>query len=83
MGEWTLRTDVTNFSTANLTKIPDPTYSEIEQLRYLTDIVALDLGHNNLPPLDFLSGLTGLRSLILVDCGISDISPLATLVNRM
>lgn len=81
MGKWELRTDVTNFSTANLTKIPDPPAEDVRQLRYLTDIISLDLGHNKLPSLEFLSGLTSLRVLILVDCGLKDISPLATLTN--
>lgn len=81
MGAWTVRTDVTNFSTANIDGIAHPTRTQVAQVKYLTDLVALDLGHTLLPSLEFLSELTSLRSLILVDCDITDITPLESLVN--
>lgn len=81
IGEWNLRTDVTSFSTAN-NWLPKPAPEEWYKLRYLTDLVALDVGHQNLPePLDYMSGLTNLRSIILWGDELHDLSPLASCVN--
>ncbi len=81
-GYWDLRTDATNFSTAHLFrlgKVIDPESAQV--LKYCTDLVALDLGHNPIRDISFITSLKKLRSLILVDCEIKDISPLRELPN--
>ena len=82
LGNWSLRTDVTNFSTGHvgftMSTIPN---SEGQQLKYCRDLVALDLGHNRVHDLSFISGLTKLRSLIIVDTTLNDLTPLMTLKN--
>ena len=47
--------------------------------RYCTDLVALDIGHNQVHDLTPLTNLRHLKVLILADNGIRDISPLAEL----
>lgn len=82
-GSWALRTDATCFSTLQIPSAQLRRYTSEEFLplfRYCKDLVALDLGHNNLSDLTELGGLTKLKVLILADdWAISDISPLAAL----
>lgn len=97
IGPHTLRTDATGFSTKNpskhYTSASSPEYikqvktcvrlneGDIEPLKYCTDLIALDLGHNYLTNKDLqvISGLTHLKVLILADNKITDISPLSAL----
>lgn len=55
--------------------------NEIEQLKYCTDLVALDLGHAPIRDLTAISGCTKLKYLVIALMNISDISPLANLPN--
>ena len=89
-----LRTDAVAFSTKNPTKYTKASYSdaynkkikstrrlkqgELEPLKYCTDLVALDLGHNYLTneDLEVLQYLPHLQLLILADNKITDISAL-------
>lgn len=81
----TVRTDATAFSTLHWANITDPrdryhTSDELSILRLCTRLKALDLGHNKLTDLSFLSGLTDLRVLILSpNYSLRDLSPLAQL----
>lgn len=97
IGKRKLRTDAIAFSTKNPSKYTNPNSSDkynesvkkavrlhegdIEPLKYCTDLVALDLGHNYLTDNDLavIAGLTKLRILILADNKITDISALTTL----
>ena len=97
IGTHTLRTDATGFSTKNPSKHYTSASSEeyikqvkscvrlekgdIEALKYCTDLVALDLGHNYLTNEDLtvIAGLTHLKILILADNKITDISALSAL----
>lgn len=88
---WTVRTDQVAFST-NKGKGPDLTNADVEQLKYCTDMVALDIGHNAVSDVSFLRYMPKLRILILVDNRVSDITPitackdlvyLETFVNRI
>ncbi|MBE6752998.1 MAG: leucine-rich repeat domain-containing protein [Ruminococcaceae bacterium] len=82
IGLWKIRTDVTNFSSANNAGIRHPEPDEWKQLKYLTDIISLDIGHNQQPAdLSHLACLTKLRAIILDDCGIYNMSQLSSLVN--
>ena len=75
-----VRTDAKTFSTAlkaNPTKKLDD--RSVAPIKYCTDLIALDLGHNKVRDLSILSGMKNLQYLILVGCDAVDISPLAEL----
>ena len=76
-GHYKLRTDATAFTTD---LFDNNTYgytsATFEPLRYCTDLMMLDLGHNEITTLDSFRGLTKLRVLILADNKITDISAL-------
>lgn len=90
MGTHTLRTDAVGFSTKNPGKYIGPNSSEeyakkvkncvrlededIEVLKYCTDLVALDLGHNYISDISVLRYLPKLQILILADNKLTDIS---------
>ena len=93
----TIRTDATGFSTKNPSRFAGAEASDeyrkwvnstvrlkegdIAPLKYCTDLVALDLGHNFLTDsdLDVLQYLPHLQVLILADNRLTDISALAQL----
>lgn len=72
----TVRTDQTAFSTLHGNCVTH-TSEDFSVLRYCRDLQALDLGHNVIDDLSFLSGLTKMKILILACNRISDLSPLA------
>lgn len=74
---WTVRTDQVAFST-NKGPGPNLTSADVEQLKYCTDMVALDLGHNRISDISFLYHMPKLRILILVDNRVSDLTPVAS-----
>ena len=81
MGKWSLKTDAVAFSVLiynyNYTAL---TSSDIEVLKYCTDLQALDLGHQRLTDLSVIGDyLTELRILILADNTVSDLTPLSKL----
>lgn len=73
-----VRTDQTAFSTLHGDCYSHST-EQLEVLKYCTELRALDLGHNRIQDISFLSGLTKMRVLILACNGIKDISPLANM----
>ncbi len=83
LGFWgKLRTDATAFSTRYGRKSETLdrnrlTSEKAQYIRYCTDLVALDLGHQKLTDITFLRPLKKLRVLILADNYISDIGVLA------
>ncbi len=48
-----------------------------KNLKYLTDMVCLDLGHQKITNCDFVAYMPKLKYLLLADTKISDISPIA------
>ncbi len=74
-GHYRLRTDATAFTTAlgdgNQYHYDDDTFACI---RYCTDLMMLDLGHNRITSIENFTGLTKLKVLILADNRITDIS---------
>lgn len=68
LSHWTIRTDAVAFSTM---KTCSQTFfltdDEAKYLKYCTDLVALDLGHNYVTDLSFLQYMPELKILILVD----------------
>jgi len=74
-----IRTDQTAFSTlhgsCNL-----HTSKELEVLKYCTELIALDIGHNDLTDISFLENLTKLRVLIIaINPELRSIEPLRNL----
>jgi hypothetical protein len=87
--EWTLRFNeievkntATAFSTLKGRQDPRYTAKQLEPLaKYCPDLLALDVGHNNVHDLSFLSAWPKLRWLIVIDSKVplTNISPLADL----
>ncbi len=84
LGFWgKLRTDAIAFTTRS-SKRPDEmkyrlTTEKIQPLQYCTDLVALDLGHQQIEDISCLKTLTKLQILILADNKISDLTALASM----
>ncbi len=91
---WVVRTDIKGFSTGNRRKFPDgagwydaDTFSykrirstDFENLKYCTDLIALDVGHcSRIGDIDFLMHLPQLKYLDIALCNLTDISVLANL----
>ena len=76
---WTVRTDATNFI-CNRTYNRAPLYSwHCRELRWCTDLIALDLGHKEITELDFLYDLPHLQYLILAEDPVQDLTPIGSL----
>lgn len=68
LSHWKIRTDVVAFSSLKI--CADTFFMQNEEayyLKYCTDLVALDLGHNYVSDLTFLRYMPNLKVLILVD----------------
>ncbi len=79
--KWRVSTDAIAFSTLQLAPNDNRVRSsDVQVLQYCTDLIALDLGHNNLTDLEWLRPLKNLQVLILADNSkLSDISPIGDL----
>lgn len=81
-GRWRVPTDATCFSTMQAAP-PSVRYTSEDfapVFKYCTELVALDLGHNDLTDLSGISNLKKLKVLIIVDNpNISDMSPIGEL----
>ena len=68
LSHWTIPTDAVAFSTYKTTDQEFYMYNEeAYYLKYCTELVALDLGHNYVSDLSFLEHMPDLKILILVD----------------
>ncbi len=79
-----LRTDATAFSTAKGRQDPRYTTKQIwQRLKYFPDLLAIDVGHNNVTDLSFLTNYPKLRRLIVIDSKrhVTDISALTDLMD--
>ena len=77
---WSCRTDAVAFTTGQSGNTERrQSQKAVSVLRYCTDLVALDLGHNAIDDISWLEPLQNLQVLILADNRIRDISPLASL----
>lgn len=74
-GYWTIATDQLAFS-CNKGGGPSLTNADVEQLKYCTDMVALDLGHNSFTDISFVKYMPNLKCLIISDGRVSDLTPL-------
>ena len=81
LDQYRIRTDATAFSTLKGRQDPRYTAEDFEPLKYCTELLAIDLGHNNVSDLSFLTQWPHLKVLIIVDSKtpITDITPLAEL----
>lgn len=84
LGFWgTLRTDARAYSTRSRKTDAEManrmTSEDIAPLKYCTDLIALDLGHQLIEDISCLASLKNLQVLILADNRISDLSPLSEL----
>ncbi len=79
-----LKSTDTAFSTMKGRQDPRYTASEIwSRLQYFPDLLAIDVGHNNVSDLTFLTNFPKLRRLIVIDSKnpVKDLSPLAELMD--
>ncbi len=79
-GRATVRTDITGFITFKM-GLKYFFEGELDDLRYCTEIVALDLGHQKISNCDFVAYMPKLKYLVLADTTISDLTPLEGLEN--
>lgn len=71
---WTIRTDAVAFSTMKGSQPCRVGDEYAKYLKYCTDMVALDLGHNNVRDWSFVQYMPNLKILIAVDNAVSDLS---------
>ena len=81
IGSYRIRTDATAFSTLKGRQEPRFTAKDMEPLKYCTLLEAIDLGHNNVSDLSFLTQWPHLKILIIIDSQkpVTDLTPLAEL----
>ena len=78
-----VRNDATAFSTLGSRKSESFNSKHFDRLKYCPDLLALDLGHNNIKDLSFLQYFPHLKVLILADNNINDLSDLASYVPEL
>ena len=81
IGVGTVRTDVTGYIPYKYGYASSGTLHDKEctEMKYLVDLVCLDLGHMQVKDLSFLEYMPNMEYLLLCGNGISDISPIANL----
>lgn len=79
LGPVTVRSDLTTFIVYRYSIKLNDTFSV--NLRYLTEMVALDLGHQDITNIDFVAYMPNLRYLIIADTRVHDLTPLTGLEN--
>ena len=77
--EHLIRTDYTSYSTLHNNSSTQHSSEDFEILKYCWNLLALDVGHNNVTSLDFLYNLPNLRVLIVACNHVTDITPIASL----
>lgn len=79
--EHTVRTDATAFSTLHRSSSTWHGSRDFEVLKYCKNLLALDIGHNEIDDLSFLYDLPQLKVLIVACNQITDITPVGSLKN--
>ena len=78
-----IRTDATTFMPWKLgyTKngVPGMSNEAAKELKYLVDLVAIDIGHNNINDLSFLYYMPNVEYLMMCCSGVSDLTPVGSL----
>lgn len=75
----TVRTDITGFIPYKFHR--NFSQEDLYNLRYCTELIALDVGHQNLTNCEFVRYMPKLKYLILADTDIQDLTPLTGLEN--
>lgn len=70
-----VRTDVTTFMPYQY-GIARLRNKDAQEMKYLVDVMCMDLGHMGITDLSFLRYMPDLEYLIVADCGVTDISPM-------
>lgn len=70
-----VRTDVTTFMPYQY-GIARLRNKDAKEIKYLVDVMCMDLGHMGITDLSFLQYMPNLEYLIVADCGVTDISPM-------
>ena len=89
VGRWTMRTDVTAFSTGKDRDSTQVKYDrkagkaylsteDIAPLQYCTEMIALDIGHQKIDDISVVANMKKLRFLIIADGKFTDITPIAS-----
>ena len=79
IAEHTVRTDATAFSTLHNSSSAWHGSRDFEVLKYCKNLLALDIGHNEIKDLSFLYDLPQLKVLIVACNQINDITPVGSL----
>ena len=74
-----LRTDITEFMPVKYNMWVNN--ASCRDLRYFTELIALDLGHMEITRCDFVAYMPKLKYLILADSELADLTPLTGLTN--
>ncbi len=77
--EHLVRTDYTSWSTLHNNQSAKHKSEDFAVLKYCWNLMALDIGHNNVTSLDFLYDLPNLRILIVACNAVTDITPVGSL----
>ena len=77
LGRQELRTDLTYFVPGDYSLWL--TSDKWSNLRYFTELICLDMGHNSVDNCDFVAYMPKLKYLILADTRVSDLTPLTGL----
>ena len=77
VGSVKVRTDAIYFYPAEINYYP--TNEEMKNLRYCTEMIAVDIGHTRASDCEWLAYMPHVKYLILADTNIRDISPVANL----
>lgn len=75
----TVRTDITGFIPYKFHR--NFSQEDLYNLRYCTELIALDVGHQNLTSCEFVRFMPKLKYLILADTDIQDLTPLTGLTD--
>lgn len=80
VGDHEVRTDITAFSTLHGSD-PDPSHNEtqFQYLKFCKGLKAIDVGHNSVTDISWLTNFPELKVLIIAINRVEDISPLAQL----
>jgi len=76
-GWFRVKTDITTFMPVKHNYYPRG--NGLQDLRYCTDIIALDVGHMNITNCDFVAYMPHLQYLLMADTPIRDLTPLTGL----
>ena len=83
IGGYYIRTDVTTFMPWKLGYTKNGrggmNNREAQELKYLVDVVAMDIGHNRINDLSFLYYMPNMEYLMACDSGLTDLTPIGSL----